>query len=354
MSIESNSGTEYYAQSCGIPSSVGLDVDSNLFTGYYYNEPNDYILWGQDTYYPHVSTNIPTVNYFLECDRSSDVGLNLESNYGTRFYYSSAFNCVAFCDGLGSVEMDVAAAAYVAAIEAAGVSVSNAQKMAITTFIEAEKSANRWDRHKRIWLPIWANATANAICMRSLSSGTYPNGATHSSGYWQGDGINQYFNTNVNYNTIVTNNNTHAFALVAGPELNGIPFGVNSNGNNLLRMTVQNTGAYLHSVTVRSCSQEPRGVISLSISGFYGYMQLATNTTNTKVLSVNNTVNGIVPNIPLHFNGYNDTGIPSLFSTLKLGVMGMGLAIAPEDGEAFTSNVKTLWENSTGLTMVHV
>lgn len=98
MSFESNSGSVYYAISCGVPSDVGVDVNSNTFTGYYYKESNDYILWGQDTPYPQLSTNIGTEYYFLECDVPSDDELDLESNAGTHYYYSSAFNCVSFCD----------------------------------------------------------------------------------------------------------------------------------------------------------------------------------------------------------------------------------------------------------------
>jgi len=99
MSFESNSGSIYYPLSCGIPSDPGIDIESNNFSGYLYKEPNDFILWGQEDYYPHPQTNTGTVYYFLQCSVSSDVGLDLESNLGTKFYYNSAFNCISFCDG---------------------------------------------------------------------------------------------------------------------------------------------------------------------------------------------------------------------------------------------------------------
>jgi hypothetical protein len=103
MSLESNSGTQYYPISCGIPSDVGVDTESNSFTGYFYKEPNDYILWGQVAYYAHVSSNIGSNPYFLQCDVPSDSGLDLESNKDTKYYYSSSFNCVGFCDGLSAI-----------------------------------------------------------------------------------------------------------------------------------------------------------------------------------------------------------------------------------------------------------
>jgi hypothetical protein len=65
MSFESNSGSIYYPLSCGIPSDPGIDIESNNFSGYLYKEPNDFILWGQEDYYPHPQTNInSTIAYY--------------------------------------------------------------------------------------------------------------------------------------------------------------------------------------------------------------------------------------------------------------------------------------------------
>lgn len=95
---ESNAGSVYYQLSCGIPSDVGVNKDSNKVTGYYHLSANDFILWGTDTHYIHVSSNKGNNPYYLECDVPSDVGLSLTSNKGTKYYYSSSFNCVSFCD----------------------------------------------------------------------------------------------------------------------------------------------------------------------------------------------------------------------------------------------------------------
>lgn len=77
---------------------TGVDLTSNSNNVYHYNEPNDYILWGQNDTFTHPQTNIGSNPYYLECDRPSDVGLDLNSNKGTKYYYSSSFNCVSFCD----------------------------------------------------------------------------------------------------------------------------------------------------------------------------------------------------------------------------------------------------------------
>lgn len=97
MPLESNYGSMYYAVSCGIPSSAGVNVNSNIATGYYRISANEFILWGQPTHYTHVQANSGSAPYFLECNVPSDVGLNLQSNAGTKYYYSSSFNCVSFC-----------------------------------------------------------------------------------------------------------------------------------------------------------------------------------------------------------------------------------------------------------------
>ena len=98
MSFESNNGSVYYTLSCGVPSTSGIDLESNNFTGYYHLSANDFILWGQEDTYTHVQANSGSAPYYYECDVPSDAGLILSANNGTKYYYSSAFNCVSFCD----------------------------------------------------------------------------------------------------------------------------------------------------------------------------------------------------------------------------------------------------------------
>jgi hypothetical protein len=97
MAITDNNGTQYYAISCGIPSTT-TNLSSNNSTGYYRNSANEFILWGQETTYPSITSNNGSQYYFLECDVPSTPGINLESNNSSGYYYSSAFNCVSFCD----------------------------------------------------------------------------------------------------------------------------------------------------------------------------------------------------------------------------------------------------------------
>lgn len=97
MAITDNNGTFYFAISCGVPSQIGIDLQANNGSRYYYLSANDFILWGQSTRYNHVSSNNGTAYYFYQCVVPSTPGFNFNSNNGTGFYYSSSFNCVKFC-----------------------------------------------------------------------------------------------------------------------------------------------------------------------------------------------------------------------------------------------------------------
>lgn len=98
MSLSDNYGTQYYAVSCGVPSASGVNVGINYNSNYYFLSANDFILWGQPTRYTHVQANTGSNFYFYQCSVSSTPGIDINLNYGTSYYYSSAFNCVSFCD----------------------------------------------------------------------------------------------------------------------------------------------------------------------------------------------------------------------------------------------------------------
>jgi len=98
MAITDNNGTQYYAISCGVPSDGDLNVNSNNGSRYMYKVANDYILWGQEDFYPGLEDNNSQFPYYYQCYRESDPWLDLENNNGTAFYYNSACNCITFCE----------------------------------------------------------------------------------------------------------------------------------------------------------------------------------------------------------------------------------------------------------------
>jgi len=77
-------------------------------------------------------------------------------------------------------------AAYVAALTAAGATVTAPQQAAISTFMSGEIAAGRWDGIKRFYFPVWGVEAANAVCMKSLTSCTFNGAFTHPAGYIEG------------------------------------------------------------------------------------------------------------------------------------------------------------------------
>jgi len=100
MAYDLNSATIFYPESCGIPSDASLLTWANSGTHYYFNSANDYIIYGQSTIYPELSVNYGSNFYATVCSVSSSPTLSTGANYGTNFYYSSAFNCVTWCQPL--------------------------------------------------------------------------------------------------------------------------------------------------------------------------------------------------------------------------------------------------------------
>ena len=112
----------------------------------------------------------------------------------------------------GSVSYgDPDALAYISALTATGITVSESRNNAITTFIVSEKAAGRWDGIKRLYFPIWGVAAANAICMKSLTSCTFNGAFTHASGYIQG-GVNKYISLGATLSTLGLSVGSHYFA----------------------------------------------------------------------------------------------------------------------------------------------
>lgn len=89
--------------------------------------------------------------------------------------------------------VDPDATAYIDLLVAAGATVSGTQTAAIDQFIRDEKEAGRWSILRRMYLPIWGVAAANAICMISRTSGTFFGGVTHGAGFVRSDGTTGYF-----------------------------------------------------------------------------------------------------------------------------------------------------------------
>jgi len=105
--------------------------------------------------------------------------------------------------------LDPSAKGYIDAVTAAGATVTSAQRGYINNFYKSAK-ADYYTSLKRLYLPIWGVAAANAIDMIGLTSGTFVGGVTHASGYITGNGTTGYFNA-ANFGTLgLTETNFHS------------------------------------------------------------------------------------------------------------------------------------------------
>lgn len=261
--------------------------------------------------------------------------------------------------------MDPDASAYIEAVESAlGSSITGTQRTAIDTFIVEEKSGDRWTSLKRIYLPIWGVAAANALCMKSLTSGTFVGGVTHGAGYVQSDGTTGYFDLGVSPSALdFTSGSGFLFSLVNNKVTEALPtyaIGANSAISQRAYLNVQDVVIEARIGTLAS-----RVTLGLSYVG-QGFILTGSRTSNTRLALRVRHASGIetpAPNTgssivsqPVHnlfALNMNSAGSPAAggYSKSPTGAYGAGLGISDEDTDAFTLALKTLWETCTGLTL---
>jgi hypothetical protein len=264
-------------------------------------------------------------------------------------------------------------ASYVAALRAAGATVTPTQQAALSSFISGEIAAGRWGNHKRIHFPVWQLAAANAICMKSLTSGTFFGGFIHHNYGVQNYGqFGSYFNTAGQFLTPlgITKSSYHISYMETRP-LSDVPdsgvyiqsltspsgspviiqwvVGKSYDDDNLV---VEVSSAFnffdfnfnmIHEQS--GVTIEPMGVVSISGNGSAQYgkirnvLGVSTKATGSIVQSGNSPAA-----LDLSFAGsqYSEGSVSCSFLSL-------GTYMTTEQDSLFTAAVKTLWENVTGL-----
>jgi hypothetical protein len=251
--------------------------------------------------------------------------------------------------------LDPDASAYIAAVRAAGGTVSGAQATAINNYIVAEKAASRFTGSV-MYFPIWGVAAANAIDLVSRDSATWVGGVTHASGYVQGNGTTGYLNTGksfagcggaINNFRIFALNNTTLSGAIGGSGSGTNAFGAYSIGTSL-------RVAYGGAVTLTSASSVT-GIASgiRRVSQTEAYRRLTSGRTLQGSDSVVQLVNSPAGSNMLFmaFNNSNIGVVPISFASNRFGAFGMGPQMSDADDSAQTTNLKTLWETCTGLTL---
>lgn len=266
--------------------------------------------------------------------------------------------------------LDPDAAAYIAAVETAlGSSITETQKTAIDVFAKAEKLASRWTSIKRLYLPIWGNAAANAVCLKSLASGTFVGGVTHASGYVQGDGSTGYFNfgSTPSAQNLTTSSSGYFILIFQAGSLSGTRahMACSDNGTNTIYAGLANGGgggvlsAGFGSLTdaggfvsTSLAHTNTRGIITASRVSGSSFIQRRLTAGNSTLQTDSDAGAGAIPSTRnLVAMAFNYNGTITTVSDAQYGAWGTHAGYASSDLAAFTLNLKTLWETCTGLTL---
>lgn len=267
----------------------------------------------------------------------------------------------------GETVRDADAMAYVSAAESAkGSPIPAAHRDAIHRFVVEEKTAGRWQGLKRFFLPVWGNAAANAICVKSLASGTWINGATQGPGYVQGNGSTQHFDFGASFAGVgATATDGMIFALVApgGPDISTMEayatiMGARTLPNTEATSMVKNALSNNLLVTYGAHNTNSAGVLNYATQ-IYLLKSTVADGIRHHTRTSSGAASGLLTSTPptgtstanMTAMALNAGGSMTGYGTYRLGAMGMGLGLTNAGADAFTLNLKTLWETLTGQSL---
>lgn len=268
----------------------------------------------------------------------------------------------------GGSALDADARAYIAEVEAVlpGNNIATAlpnatnPKRIISDFIKAEKAASRWALHKRIYLPIYANAAASSIDMVSRLSGTFIGigSVTHAAGYVQGNKTSGYFNFNISPSSAgLTSTSGMIGFLSKQTRTAGVVADTSIGCENGLtqRSRINSSGTLLadfYSNANRvSIISEITGIVTASRTSS-SLVQLRKRSSGSVIGNENtSTGTGTVPTVNMFAMANNSNGTATGFCDAQYGSFFMGLGLDAANADAFSANLKTLWESLTGLSL---
>jgi hypothetical protein len=251
---------------------------------------------------------------------------------------------------------DPDAAAYIAAVTTAGATVTSAQGTFIDNFYKAAK-LDYYTSLKRLYLPIWGVAAANAIDMIGLTSGTFNGGVTHGAGFVQSNGTTGWFDTGVTPGTLGLSPSTAYLCALAKTEMiNSRAIGSRnsiSQDMNLTRISLSlgcgimaNTFAAGQIQGLATCS----GILSGSRVGGTRFVARRDVSGRSNLASVTDADFGTTPtvNIGLMAGNIVTTGA-SAFTNNEFGAFAIGTGLTDTEDSNFTLALKNLWEGCTNL-----
>ena len=265
---------------------------------------------------------------------------------------------------------DREAAAYCGAVSVAGGHVTVDHKRMISDFVTAEKIAGRWANHRRIVLPIWGNAAANAIDMVTLESGTWVGSVTHGAGYVQGDGVTGYFDfgkTLAQLGITPYNGSLTALSLQEdNREDRRVLIGVRSVAPSNSVVTLYDItewgpdmrGTIGDSSTLQQAASPRVGLFCTAATNDTAKFLIRRHSGGVSVVAQTNAGSlhpSTLPEFTLYGMSRHTEGVE--FGTIdshyngRIGLWAVGLPMTQTQAGDFTLNIKTLWESLTGQTI---
>lgn len=263
--------------------------------------------------------------------------------------------------GLFVPGIDPDAKAYINDVVAAGATVSGAQKKAISDFYVTGKDEGWYDQLKRMYLPIWEVANANAIDLITTNSGTFVGGVTHSPGYITGNGTSGRMAMDTSPDALgIVDGDASISCLVYAASATAAfraVIGVTQTAKKNFRIS-RNT---LAGATTSSASLgADMNATDTTFGGIYvagettttnrffrvrktaGVTSLATNTSSST---------GGYPTINAQLMAANNNGSFANFSADSIGAAHIGIEFTTTQADQYSAALKTMWETCTGLTL---
>jgi len=257
--------------------------------------------------------------------------------------------------------LDPDANAYIAAVVARGGIVNGTQRDVINTFYRTGKSDGWYSSMKRLYLPIWRIAAANAICMTSLTSGTFMGVVTHGAGYVLSNRTNGYMRTNVGIRTLGLSKDSYHFAgLYKASSTNnysalfGSQLDMYANKISFSATTITAMSGYapaIGEVKAEIPWHDRLGIFTFSGGASSRFLKRRKTSGVTTLGTTNKTIATEPNNLNVAFLANNVNGAISNFCGEQIGAFSLGLKLTNAQDTSYSLALKNLWEGTTGLTL---
>lgn len=253
-----------------------------------------------------------------------------------------------------------AATRYINTIRSKNATVTSIQEQAITSFFNTGTTQGWLTQIKRLYLPIWGNADANAVDMITTSSGVWRGeGGEFAAGFTRQSGTLYFdFDDTIVTDIGLTSTSQSIFKLTY---FNGYQPPYGTIGRIIGNKDTFSIGATYY---LRGAGQA-RGILNIgSASGVQGMQGIHVSSllggTNLLYAISNTSVGYISPDYVIDQTGsfnnpLTDTSPTAFYvdgqlhPNLSLGAYGVGLSMTKAQINNFIPALRTLWEKCTGL-----